>query len=62
MDYLTGRVGNAYRALLSGGDVSEFAKHNWLLKYNEPAAVYRLIRRSGRSPAPCRRFTARRRT
>ncbi len=44
VDYLTGRVGNAYRALLSGGDVSEFAKHNWLLKYDEPAAVYRLIR------------------
>jgi len=44
VDYLTGRVGNAYRALLSGGDVSEFAKHNWLLKCDEPAAVYRLIR------------------
>ena len=44
VDYLTGRVGNAYRALLSGGDVSEFAKHNWLLKYDEAAAVYRLIR------------------
>ncbi len=44
VDGLTGRVGNAYRALLSGGDVSEFAKHNWLLKYDEAAAVYRLIR------------------
>lgn len=41
---LMGETGNAYAALLRGRPVAEFAKHVWLLRYEEPADVYRLRR------------------
>jgi HEAT repeat protein len=44
LDARSGAAGNAYRALLSGSEVSAFTKHAWLLKTDEAAAVYRLVR------------------
>jgi HEAT repeat protein len=44
LDKIPGKAGNAYRALLLGIDVAGFSKHTWLLKYDAPAAVYRLVR------------------
>jgi HEAT repeat protein len=44
LEGVAGAAGNAYRTLLSGQDVSRFVKFAWLLRYDEPAAVYRLVR------------------
>jgi HEAT repeat protein len=44
LDGLVGEAGNAYRALLAGRPVSELTRYAWLLRHDEPAAVYRLVR------------------
>jgi HEAT repeat protein len=44
LEGLSGPPRKAYRALLTGRHVSELTGYAWLLKYEEPAAVYRLIR------------------